>query len=214
MKRNLNMNLLKSSFAENKKYLLICICLLLLIFLVFKLVTQENVSSKYLSYQKEDSELTINGDYLVYVELGSEYKDLGARATNDKGQDLSKKIGVSYYRNGSVCSKIDTNILGNYLINYKVVDYKNKSVKEAWRVVIVRDTKSPKIVVPNVQTIKVSDVKNFDLLKGVSVSDKSDDVDFRYENTLKDVPGDYIVTYTAIDSSGNKSVKKRLIKVK
>ena len=208
------MNLLKSSFAENKKYLLICICLLLLIFLVFKLVTQENVSSKYLSYQKEDSELTINGDYLVYVELGSEYKDLGARATNDKGQDLSKKIGVSYYRNGSVCSKIDTNILGNYLINYKVVDYKNKSVKEAWRVVIVRDTKSPKIVVPNVQTIKVSDVKNFDLLKGVSVSDKSDDVDFRYENTLKDVPGDYIVTYTAIDSSGNKSVKKRLIKVK
>lgn len=212
--RNLNMNLLKSSFVENKKYLLICICLLFLIFLVFKLVTQENVSSKYLSYQKEDSELTINGDYLVYVELGSEYKDLGARATNDKGQDLSKKIGVSYYRNGSVCSKIDTNILGNYLINYKVVDYKSKSVKEAWRVVIVRDTKSPKIVVPNVQTIKVSDVKNFDLLKGVSVSDKSDDVDFRYENTLKDVPGDYIVTYTAIDSSGNKSVKKRLIKVK
>lgn len=154
--------------------------------------------------------LNINGNYLTYVEVDFEYKEEGAKAFID-GQDISDNIVVSYYKDGSQVSKIETDEPSTYIVNYEVANGSKHKLKR--RVVIVSDSKKPNLVVPDTVTITSDEAVNYDTEDGVVATDNSGNVSFKCENTLSAIPGDYVIKCVASDSNGNEITRNRLIKV-
>lgn len=191
------------------------ICVLFIIFLIINPFTKnkEKEEIDYIKYEKKGNlELTLNGDYVEYQQISKKYKEKGIKATADGLPQ--KDINIRYIKNNRAYSFVDTEVLGNYLVTYTVVNpFDKDEVKSINRVVIIVDTKKPKITVPEKQTIKTTDVKDFNPKTNVTVTDNSGSANLTYENTLKEEKGTYVITYTATDKSGNKSTKKRLIKV-
>lgn len=151
--------------------------------------------------------LFLNGDYLVYVEVNTNYNEEGISSPDFS--DLSYYT-IYYDDNGQEIETINVNKLGNYVVKYMASnDGKQSSIT---RHVVVRDTIAPVITVPITETIKVSDIDNYDLKNGVSVIDNSgEQLSIMTIGQLSELPGKYIITYKAKDSSGNERIKKRTI---
>ena len=66
---------------------------------------------------EEKPKITLNGSEFVYLTLGSDYKEEGAKAFDNCDGDLSSKITIS--------GNVDINKLGEYKINYQVKDSVN-----------------------------------------------------------------------------------------
>lgn len=177
---------------------------------IFSYVNEPKEELQNVSFKDDGFYLKIKGNFVTYTEINEEYKELGAEAYVDN-TNVSNDIVVSYYQNGSQVSYIDTRKASTYLVSY-VVEYKNK-VKEVTRVVIVTDSKAPNLSVPDTVTITSFDVANFNVEEGVSVTDNGGEASFECENTLSMNPGNYVITCMARDKKGNKSVRKRLVKV-
>lgn len=181
--------------------------------MIFGTVTPDKSSDQpeYISYKKPSGiYMKLNGDYLVYVELGSIYEEQGVTAMF-KNKDITEDVIITYFQNDTEIFNIDTNQIGTYTIKYTVM-YKEE-IKVISRAVIISDTKAPTISIPEKQTITSVEAASFDLNQGVIASDNSGDVDLTYDNTLSTLNGDYIITYKAKDKAGNETVRKRLIKV-
>lgn len=58
--------------------------------------------------------LTLNGDDVITIEFGSEYKELGATASDQVDGDLTSRIVVS--------GEVNTNKVGEYVLTYSVTD--------------------------------------------------------------------------------------------
>lgn len=201
------------SKAKVVGFITIILILFLLISFALKIVSfnkSKQEDDQSLAYKESLIDASLNSDYLEYIPLGEDYVEDGLTASLD-GKDLSDKVIVSYFNNNTQVMSIDTSTVNNYLVKYTVVSSKEK--KDIYKTVIVVDNKKPSIKFPKNTTIKVSDVSSFDLEKDVVVSDNSAKVDFTYDDTLEAKAGSYIITYKAIDLSGNKTTKKRLIKV-
>ena len=169
--------------------------------LIFDLIVSHNAKKiDYLSYDSSKVKAILEGNYLEYVNLGETYKE--------KGINTKKKVSISYFKDNRQVSGIDTSKYGTYEVRY-YIGGKNYIT----RTVIVIDNESPVIKVPDKTIISKEEALTFDLEKGVIVTDNSNDVKLSYDNNLKAEKGDYIITYTAIDSSNNKTSKKRLIKI-
>lgn len=169
-------------------------------FIFDKVIDYKSSKVDYISYDKKISNTLLKGNYIEFVNLGSKYKE--------KGINTKKDYTVSYFKDSNEVIDIDTNTFGTYQISYYI-----EGEEAIHRTVIMVDKKAPSITVPDKQTIKVSEVDNFDLTKGVKVTDNSGDAKLTYENTLSNTPGDYVITYKATDSSDNTTYRKRLIKV-
>lgn len=201
------------SKAKVVGFITIILILFLLISFALKIVSfnkSKQEDDQSLVYKESLIDASLNSNYLEYIPLGEDYVEDGLSASSD-GKDLSDKVIVSYFNNNTQVMSIDTNAVNNYLVKYTVVSSKEK--KDIYKTVIVVDNKKPSIKFPKNTTIKVSDVASFDLEKDVVVSDDSAKVDFTYDDTLEAKEGSYIITYKATDLSGNKTTKKRLIKV-
>lgn len=74
--------------------------------------------------------LTLRGDATVYVVEGSQYNDEGAKAVDNKGNDVSSQIT----KTGSV----NTNVAGTYKITYSITNY-NGQVLTVVRNVVVQN---------------------------------------------------------------------------
>lgn len=160
---------------------------------------------------KEDSfNLNINGDYLTYVRVNEKYNEEGAIAYFDK-QNISDDIIVSYYKDNSQVSSVDTSIVGTFTVKYEITN--NGEYKDKTRVVVVTDDIAPNLSVPDTVTITSNEAASYDVESGVVVSDNTGEASFSCDNTLSSVPDDYIVTCIARDKNGNETVRKRLIKV-
>ena len=155
-------------------------------------------------------DLNINGNYLTYVEVNFEYKEEGAKAFIN-GQNISDNIVISYYKDGSQVSKIETDEPATYIVNYEVADGSKHKLKT--RVVIVSDSKRPNLVIPDTVIITSDEAVSYDPENGVVATDNSGKVSFKCENTLLAIPGDYVIKCVASDSNGNEIVRNRLIKV-
>ena len=185
--------------------------LAVIVILIIKALIPEP-EPNYVVYEKSDKpEIMLNGGYVTYTEMGGEYQELGATAISKDGKNISNYINLSIYEENRLRSEIDTSKFTTYRVFYSV-SYKGK-ITSVSRVVKIIDTEGPKITLPTTQTISVNEVSNYDLQTGVKVTDNSGEYDLKYDNTLKEKAGDYIITYTATDKSGNKTVRKRLIKV-
>ena len=80
-------------------------------------------------------ELTINGNPTIYVYLGNNYNESGAKATDEKDGDLTEKI--------QIIGSVDTSKEGNYTITYKVADSSgNETVKER-KVIVMKKIEAP-----------------------------------------------------------------------
>lgn len=169
-------------------------------FIFDKIIDYKSNKVNYIKYDKKISSTLLKGNYIEYVNLGNKYKE--------KGVNTKKDYTISYFKNGNEVIDVDTTTFGTYQISYYI-----ENEETIHRTVIIVDKKAPTITVPDKQTITSSEVSDFDLRKGVKVSDNSDEVTLTYENTLSTTPGDYIITYKATDSSDNTTYRKRLIKV-
>lgn len=169
----------------------------------------------YVEYEEIDKpEITLNGSYTEYVQMNEEYEEKGVVATTQNGKNVSNYVVKTIYEGNHVVTSLDTSKFNTYKINYTVTDPDNKSLTTTVsRVVIVTDSTSPKISFPETKTITGAEALSYDLEEGVIVTDNSGEVTFTYDNTLMPVSGDYVITYKATDSSGNKTTRKRLIKV-
>lgn len=170
---------------------------------------------EYVEYEASDEpEIVLKGSYVEYVEMNDTYNDPGATATSQSGKNLSNYIVQTIYEDNRVVTTLDTSKFNTYRITYAVTDPDDKSLTATVsRVVIVIDSSSPKISLPETETITSSEVMAYDLEEGVVVTDNSGHVTLTYDNTLTPVSGDYVITYKAQDSSGNTTTRKRLIKV-
>lgn len=151
--------------------------------------------------------LFLNGDYLIYVEINTVYEESGI--TCPDLPDLTY-FTLYYDDKGQEIERINVNQLGNYTVKYMASnDGKQSSIT---RHVVVRDTIAPVITVPITKTIKASSVSSYNLTDGVSVIDNSgEQLSIETIGQLSTIPGKYVITYRAVDSSGNERIKKRTI---
>lgn len=182
-------------------------------------ITIEKINNNYqykvnVEFDKEKVEvdhdapvLFLNGDYLVYVEINTLYNELGISCP-----DLPDLNYFTFYydNNNQEINQVNVNKLGNYVVKYMASnDGKQSSIT---RHVVVRDTIPPVITVPITETINVSTATNYDLKAGVSVTDNSGEkLEVGVVGQLSNIPGKYVITYQAVDSSGNERIKKRTI---
>lgn len=156
--------------------------------------------------------IVLNGPYLVYVELNDEYQELGSVATSNVGNDLTPNIVKEIYVNNSQVANVLTSGFNTYLIYYHITD--NDYTSTIIRTVIIRDNTAPVITFNEETTITIDQVATFNPLHAVNVTDNSNtEVDLTYTGTVSEVVGKYLITYKAIDQSGNEITKKRIIKV-
>ncbi len=141
----------------------------------------------------------IKGDYVEIIELGETFTDF------DSMEGLStqnSKLGVSY------------EVVGDEIIYTTNLTTKYVNVIKS---LIYRDTKGPEINFSGPLSISASQVTNYNLLSGVTVTDASlsldnineDSISIEVANTLTAVVGEYTLRYEATDIFGNKTVAYR-----
>ena len=187
----------------NKKFGKLEICCFVVFFVSLFLI----FSYFFLSPYFEIPEINLVGDEEITIDINSDYKDLGAVAKLDD-KDISNMITIE--------GKVDVKKTGDYTIVYSITNLKGYKKKEIKRVVKVRDFVKPTLKLKGSVIHKISygskyvdpgysasDNYDGDLTKKVVVSGSVD------VNKI----GTYKVTYTIVDSSGNKIVKTRSVKV-
>lgn len=105
-------------------------------------------------------------------------------------------------------SQVDMNTLGQYTVTYSIENKNNKKVTTKDFTFTVEDTTPPEIVVNN-QDIKIEQGNSYDPLSFVTITDNynelnSDSITID-SNVNNNVLGNYRITYTAKDLSGNES---------
>lgn len=185
-------------------------------------ISRENNSYSYdvniIDLEEESTEnnenapvIRLNGNYVEYVEINTEYVEKGGTAYSNTGSPLTLNP-PQIKLNDNEGGEIDTSKLGTYKLIYSVTD-KGLTTTNI-RTVVVRDTIPPVIYFPEDNIVKVSKVSGFDVRAGVYAIDNSgNDVTATPVSSLSNVPGKHVILYTAKDSSGNTTNAKRVITV-
>ncbi len=152
----------------------------------------------------------LNGKSVEYAELNHPYKDAGYEAITKEGKkEDERKLQIT--ADGKPVSQVDTSKLRTYKLTYHVSYAKAESV--ITRTIIVVDREKPKIVTDRL-TVKPEEAKNVNLMDGVTITDNSnEELKVEIEGLLSAIPGRYVLTYRAIDPSGNVAEKKRVVRV-
>ena len=147
--------------------------------------------------------ITLLGDNPYRLEAGNNFSDPGATAKDDTDGT------VAVHKSGEVNSKV----VGEYTIYYTAKD-KSGNEANATRVVKVVDTTPP--------TITLNGDKNISLFVGDSYTEEGataiDNVDGDLNVTISgsvdtNKEGNYTISYSAVDKSGNRASKTRTITV-
>ena len=139
--------------------------------------------------------IQLNGDSILYLEIGEVYYELGATAYDDKDGNLDvQQIGI-----------VDKSKVGQYKITYIAKD-KTGNETTTVRIINVLDRTKPILSIIGESVIDIEIGEPFKDL-GVSVIDNYDkDLKFTVEGLVNsEVLGKYTLTYKAIDNSGNES---------
>lgn len=186
---------------KSKKRILVILVLALVLFVIM-----------FFSLRKESYPvIELIGNKIITISVGTEYKDLGAKAYDPKDGDLTDKIIVE--------SNVKSDIPGKYTIIYKVTNKKGKETTKERKIIVMPspiDNVPPVLTVlgNNPEIIKVNsiykdkgaiavDEVDGDLTKNIKVQG--------HVNTSK--PGTYTIVYTVSDKSGNTSSAERKVQV-
>ena len=186
-------------------------------------ISRENNSYSYdvniIDLEEESTEnnenapvIRLNGNYVEYVEINTEYVEKGGTAYSNTGSPLTLNP-PQIKLNDNEGGEIDTSKLGTYKLIYSVTD--KGLTTTSIRTVVVRDTIPPVIYFPENNIVKVSELNGSYVGKGVYAIDNSneDNINVTYVSSLSNVPGKHVILYTAKDPSGNTTNAKRVITV-
>ena len=175
-------------------------------------INLENVTGKFIKnkdYTKNLDDtvgpvITLNGEAEINIEIGSQFVDLGATA-----YDEFEKVDTIVTSD----SAVDTSKLGQYIITYKAID-SSRNITTAIRKVNVVDTVPPEIILNGDTEVVIEAGQKYEELGAIGI----DKVDGNFKATVSgdvntNVPGEYILTYTATDNSENSSTLTRKVKV-
>ncbi len=155
--------------------------------------------------------IILNGSAHEIVEINTNYVEKGALAKDPSGS-LIDDINILIQSNNKEVDKVDTSKLVQYKITYSAVY--NNNTATAIRTVTIKDTIPPNLNVPGNIIISSDEVLNYDFMEGVSATDNSlENVNITIKGTVSVLPGKYLLTYIATDSSSNKTEKTRHITV-
>jgi hypothetical protein len=146
--------------------------------------------------------ITVNGSNPASVELGDAYSDAGATA-ND-----------AFHGSTSVTSSsnVDTSAVGSYTVTYTATDLDGNTAS-ASRTVNVVDTTAPVITVLG-DNPRTSELDNTYTDAGATATDLSGAVEVvTTGEVVTDKLGEYTLTYTATDASGNAGTASRTVNV-
>lgn len=187
-------------------------------------ISRENNSYSYdvniIDLEEESTEnnenapvIRLNGNYVEYVEINTEYVEKGGTAYSNTGSPLTLNP-PQIKLNDNEGGEIDTSKLGTYKLIYSATDKNNGLTTTSIRTVVVRDTIPPVIYFPEDNIVKLSKVSGFDVRARVYAIDNSNDkINVTPVSSLSNVPGKHVILYTAKDSSGNTTNAKRVITV-
>lgn len=136
-----------------------------------------------------------DGNYIVNVEINSEYTPTTYTAKSHKNVDITSNVFASITYNDTFVDNIDTSKIGIYRVDYVVVDsegYSNIVTKN----VIVKDTTPPTISFVDNQAI---------------CEDNSGKCTVVESSDVVETSTEYVITYIAKDPSGNTSTARRVV---
>ncbi len=177
----------------------------------FKILDKDkNLIEDYDDINKSAPMVVLKGKNLEYAELNRSYKDKGYKAITADGKEADE-VEIEIKKEEKVVSKIDTSKQTTYKLTYRISFAKEDSV--ITRMIEVKDTEKPKIKMEKL-ILKIDEVKNFDLMKGVTLEDNSNGkLEVKIKGELASFEGRYVLTYYVTDESSNKSEKKRIVRV-
>jgi alpha-tubulin suppressor-like RCC1 family protein len=145
--------------------------------------------------------ISLVGESTVYINQNASFMDLGVNAIDDVDGNLES----------SVTGNVDVTTVGEYVLTYTATDSSGNTAS-IQRTVYVRDITPPNIVLIGGSTIYIN--QNISYVEpGVNAQD---DVDGDLESLVSgnvDTTnvGEYVLTYTATDSSGNTTNIQRTV---
>lgn len=144
--------------------------------------------------------IIIYGEALVIVEVGTEYVEAGAYATDNYDESCGDVV---------ISGEVDTSVLGEYFISYNYTDDSGNSAEEVLRSVKVVDTTVPTIFLIGDSEITIEAGYSYEEL-GAYVTDNYDHVFDEVTitgavNTSQ--VGVYQVTYNYTDSNNNAAIE-------
>jgi hypothetical protein len=153
--------------------------------------------------------ITRLGAATLTIMQGDVYSDAGATALDNEDGDLTPFIVVS--------NPVNTAVAGTYTIRYNVTDLAdNAAVEVVRRVQVVSDSNPP--------TISLNGGATMDVIRGSVFTDPgasaSDDIDGNLNARVTtngavntNTAGNYLLTYTVMDSAGNTAAVTRTVRV-
>ncbi|WP_224368854.1 immunoglobulin-like domain-containing protein [Hyalangium versicolor] len=143
--------------------------------------------------------LVLNGSATVALECADPYNDLGAKANDACFGDVSSRITKT--------GTVNNNQPGSYQVTYNVSDPAGQAAPAVSRTVNVSDTKKPVVTIKGSATATVECGGSY-ADEGATANDACAGALTAVANTVIDptAPGNYTVTYSATDPSGNTGV--------
>ncbi|MFA7692759.1 MAG: immunoglobulin-like domain-containing protein [Candidatus Hydrogenedentales bacterium] len=145
--------------------------------------------------------IALLGEETVTVECGADYSDAGATALDACDGDLEVTVDNS----------VDTSVPGSYTVSYTVSDSSGNEAIEM-RVVIIEDTTSPIITLLGEESLTVECGADYSDAGATAFDVCDGDLEVTVDNSVDtSVPGNYTVSYTVSDSSGNEAIETRVV---
>ena len=153
--------------------------------------------------------ITLLGEATLVHEAKSNYSDAGATASDTLDGNITDSLVT--------VSTVNINKVGEYSVSYNVVDANGNDAATVKRVVIVKDSTIPIIVINGENAVTHEAATNYNDL-GATASDTLDGNISTSISTVSNVNkgavGDYSVKYNVTDANGNAAVEVvRVVKV-
>jgi hypothetical protein len=143
--------------------------------------------------------ITLLGDNPLIVECGDVYIDPGANAIDDIDGDLSVSVAVD-------SSAVNMSVSGSYTVTYDATDSGGNTADQVTRTVTVQDTTAPVITLNGLGAITLEcSLDTYSELGATAVDacDSNVTVVISGDSVNANALGSYVVTYDAVDASGN-----------
>ena len=164
-------------------------------------------------YNANAPTIVLNGSNIIYVEINSEYEELGASAKNNSGNTIA--VNIQYKENDTEIASITTNQYKTFTVVYSATDTVGGTNYTSYiiRTVVIRDTTAPNLTIPYDIEITRNQANSFNLLTGASATDNSGETINIETSGYDTLVGKHIVSYTACDSHNNCVTKKRIVTI-
>lgn len=151
--------------------------------------------------------ISLIGNESLTLQAGTEFIDPGVNVSDNYDSLENIDITYSYVLDGNSVSDVCTNIVGNYIITYTASDscYNQVSLTRQVRIV---DNEAPAISLIGNSYIEIQKFETYNE-PGYYITDNVDDIAninvIIQGNVNSNIPGNYNLTYRAVDSNGNAS---------